>query len=185
MFKIDEYSIKKHFLAVFVCLLLGGVAFLYLRGERIFIAIIDAQTPKGSLALYHNVPFEFSVSYPSRYLVGEELGDGGDLTVYFTHKQDPPFYLGSSPKIYAREGDWREYLAEVRARQEDAGASIRTVTVGDAIFAKELTFGARNGKERIKEVIFGRSGNTYVILQRYDSAIDPAYPLLVKTFQFE
>lgn len=183
-FHIDEYAVKKHFLTVFVCLLLGAIAFVYLQGEHIFISVIGAHVPKDSLFVYHNDRFEFAVSYPSRYLVGEEGGEESG-TVYFTERQDPPFYLRSSPHIYSEEGDWREYLAKAEQRKNSKITSVRNITVGDAIFAKEIISAAKDGKERIKEVIFGRLGKTYVILQRYGSSLDPIYPLLVKTFQFK
>lgn len=181
--RFDEYAVKRHLFIVFVGLLLFAIAFLYVQGERIFLSVLSSGETQEQKNIYRNAEFGFSAAYPERYLVAEEAGQDF-LRVYFTAHDNPPFFLQSSPVIFIARGNWRDYVLRTRQYPGKRIISERSITVGSSIFAKEIVSSVE-GEKRLKETVFGRTGFTYIIGQQYDEALDPAYPLLVKTFQFE
>lgn len=183
--RLNEYAIKKHFFAVFVCLLLSATAWIFVQGDRVFSRLVGTPVFDERVKTYANEEFGFAVSYPEEYLVGEEA-TADVLAVYFTKERKSPFQLKSSPIVFVANGDRASYIEGIQSRKNTKILATRNVTAGNALFAKEVLSaveGATGGY--IKETVLSRSGIVYVIFQRYAKNIDPAYPLLIKTFQFK
>ncbi len=186
MIRFNEYEWKKHFFIVFLILLLCGIAFFYVNGEDIFYQFLGGDIKAGR-EKYTNGEYHFSVLYPFEYLVGQERGDDYMSVYFFPPKADPPLAEKMSPIIFIEKGNRASYLVAVKKREGVQVLSERNITVGDGIFAKQIVSRLADGRAETKlvETAFSRSERVFVVWQNYSEKIDPAYPTLIKTFQFE
>ena len=185
MIRFNEYEWKKHFFLVFLVFLLCGIAFFYVNGEDIFYQFLGGDIRAGR-EKYTNGVYRFSVLYPFEYLVGQERGDDY-LSVYFAREREAPFHLKRSPIIFIEKGNRVSYQSAIKEREGVQVLSERNITVGEAIFAKQIVSRRMDGRAgpKLVETVFSRSEHVFIVWQNYSEKIDPAYPLLIKTFQFE
>ncbi|MEK7636489.1 MAG: hypothetical protein AAB362_02275 [Patescibacteria group bacterium] len=185
MIRFNEYEWKKHFFIVFLIFLLCGIAFFYVYGEDVFYQFLGGDVGVGR-EKYINDEYRFSVFYPFQYRVWQERGDDS-VGVYFAREHETPSHIKRSPIIFIEKGNRVSYSTAVKERKGIQILTERNITVGDAIFAKQIVSRLADGRAGAKlvETVFSSSGQVFIVWQNYDERVDPAYPLLVKTFQFE
>ena len=136
--------------------------------------------------MYENVKYGFNVSYPIEYLLGQERG-ADFFTLYVTREQKSPFRLKYAPTLYIEKGEQGAYIRSIAKREDSAVISRRNVTVGASIDGEQIASRPTDtkGGAKLVETVFSNGDDAYVIWQRYDERIDPAYPMLIQTFSFQ
>ena len=194
MITLNEYTVKKHILTLFVIVSAGILAGIYFQSEKLSDRL-SLESFSEDLELYTDDIHQFSVSYPVlRYTVqGERVPDA--LNIYFTSRRGKDRDQATS--IHIEDGTRNDYVQKLLAEPNRQNViSERSIKIGgNNIAAKQLVFGVtkKDGFDSIPEgetwrfieTIFSRNNEVFTVRQLYNKTLDQIHPLLLTSLKFQ